>query len=449
MLALDAVDEQVGHFGVGVHEIPQHHSLLGVLGAPGDNEGVAVGAAGVLDVVFVQLHEDDFLAGGLVVLVLLAGLPVLNHSEAVASQQVVLGAGGDVRHDQAFLVPLIHPLAVLAVAVGGMQADDLSAVRLDDVLQNTQAVVQGVDRQGLLIAAAGPSGNHRIHIGMSLVDLHQNLVHVIPSAHFGNRDAQLVHDVLTHGEAAVAGGVLLVRQRVQHTAEVVGLQVGGVDHFQSALAPNLHQVIQGGSPGIAHAGGQLAGQVVVVEQVDHFAGGQGQVDLVVVLAADQLHLNANQIAGDVADSSGNLVAVLGFSGTSVPNHQFGHFAGIGAANGLIVTHVNRIALGSIAALGRAGSTAIFCGAGVVPAAAASSHADGQQAGHQNGSSPSPQFSHFYLDSFHPSKVFHGSYKYYNVCLGNVSINFPFSAVENPTTFTFCSKMNVENPTFVC
>lgn len=33
--------------------------------------------------------------------------------------------------------------------------------------------------------------------------------------------------------------------RVQHTAEVVGLQVGGVDHFQSALAPNLHQVIQG------------------------------------------------------------------------------------------------------------------------------------------------------------------------------------------------------------
>ena len=56
MLALDAVDEQVGHFGVGVHEIPQHHSLLGVLGAPGDNEGVAVGAA-----VYLMLSSCSFM----------------------------------------------------------------------------------------------------------------------------------------------------------------------------------------------------------------------------------------------------------------------------------------------------------------------------------------------------------------------------------------------------
>ena len=169
------------------------------------------------------------------------------------------------------------------------------------------------------------------------MNLSQDFVHIIVSTHFRNFNSQFVHDILAHGETSGTGSVLHVGKRIQCTAETAGVQVNRIDNFKSALSVFFNQIVQSCSIVVTYNSSQLAVNVIIVQHIDGFTGSKSQIDLFCVLTADKLDFNTDFLAGNLADSGGNLVAVFGIGTADTPYHQLYNLAVILTAAGIFGT----------------------------------------------------------------------------------------------------------------
>ena len=303
--ALHAVDQDVGKLLVRPHQVPKLHGELLVPAGFGN----APASARVLHVGRRQLDQNGVDAPRFLDLDLLAGLDILVVRKADGLHQHVVGRGGRVRHDEALLVPLVHPLAELSVGIGRIQVHHLGTVG-KHILQNSAArkIVVGDD---LLHTAVRPRGHQRVQVGPGFLHLYQHVVHIVPCLDRLGIDAQLVEHRLVHRKTGGTGTVRIVRYRVQNAvnhgarADLLGLQ------RKNVLAVLGQQIVQGRGIAVRRQRLNAAGETVDIEQVPLLAGGHGEVRLFRVEVAGHFDLHAELLTGDLAGCGRHRVDLLG------------------------------------------------------------------------------------------------------------------------------------------
>ena len=162
----------------------------------------------------------------------------------------------------------------------------------------------------------------------------QNLIHIIICTLFRNSNPQFVYNILAHGKTGGMRSILHIRESIQYASETAGIQIHRIDYSQSALAILFNQLIQRGRIVIADNRSQLAGNVIIIQQINSFTGSKSQINLLCILTTNQFNLNTNLFTGNLVDRFGNFITVICISRTDTPYNQLHDLTIICSAAGI-------------------------------------------------------------------------------------------------------------------
>ena len=194
---------------------------------------------------------------------LLLGREVFNRRVTHGIDQVfrAFRSSSGIRHQQAFLIPLIHHFHKLPVRVG-FKHIHYSGAALVDIFQNTQAVpetgAQIVKGKSFLHTAASPGRYQRVHIRMGFLHLEVCFVDVVPSLQGRSVNVQFIQNSAADGHAVATGPHIDGGNGVELPIHHASGHHLFPDSRRGVLAVLLHQVVNGCGHAVVNQGAQAA-----------------------------------------------------------------------------------------------------------------------------------------------------------------------------------------------